>query len=48
MDANPSIVVKKGISDLTSCRIAVHETAGVIAPSITAKDLSTNIKGMVE
>ena len=48
MSANPSTVVKEGISDLTSYRMAVHETAGVIAASITAQVLSTNIEGMVE
>ena len=47
MSANPSTVVKEGINDLTSYRMAVHETAGVIAASITAQDLSTNVKGVV-
>ena len=46
--ANPSTVVKDGINDLTSYRMAIHETMGVIAASITAQDLSTNVKGMVE
>jgi len=41
-------VAKEDISDLTSYRMAVHETTGVIAASITAQNLSINVKGMVE
>ena len=46
MSVEPSTVVTEDINDSACYRVAVHETAGVILASVTAQDLSINVKGM--